>query len=172
MSSQDAVFLTGFPGFIASRLLLRLARDRGRRFLLLVQPAFAERAQHELVGIAQEAGRSIPDFVILPGDITQPNLGLSPADLETARSESIIVFHLAAVYDLTISRDLGLRVNVEGTRKVNAFARSLPHLRHYHYVRPVTLPENVPAASWKMNCNMTRVFATIMKRQSTWPSWR
>ena len=134
MSSQDAVFLTGFPGFIASRLLLRLARDRGRRVLLLVQPAFAERAQHELVGIAQEAGRSIPDFVILPGDITQPNLGLSPADLETARSESIIVFHLAAVYDLTISRDLGLRVNVEGTRKVNAFARSLPHLRHYHYV--------------------------------------
>ena len=27
-----------------------------------------------------------------------------------------------------------MRVNVEGTRNVNEFTRSLPHLRHYHYV--------------------------------------
>ncbi len=131
--AAETVFLTGFPGFIASRLLRRLARD-GWRFLLLVQPAFAARAQQELVSIAQEAGRSSSDFTVLSGDITEANLGLSPADLETARAESTIVFHLAAIYDLAVARDLAIRVNVEGTRKVNEFARSLPHLRHYHYV--------------------------------------
>lgn len=133
MPSEDTVFLTGFPGFIASRLVRRLAKDGGR-FLLLVQPAFGERAQQELESIANATGRCSTDFALLSGDITEPNLGLSPADLATARAKSTIVFHLAAVYDLAVARDLALRVNVAGTRNVNEFARSLSHLRHYHYV--------------------------------------
>ena len=133
MLTEETIFLTGFPGFIASRLLRRLAVDGGR-FILLVQPAFVERAQQELASIAQEAGKSIADFLVLSGDITAPKLGLSPAGLETARAESTIIFHLAAVYDLAVERDLAVRVNVAGTRNVNEFARSLPHLRHYHYI--------------------------------------
>lgn len=133
MSTEETIFLTGFPGFIAGRLLRRLARDH-RRFLLLVQPAFAERARTEIENIARDSGRSAAAFVILPGDITAPNLGLSATDLETARAESTVVFHLAAVYDLAVARELGMRVNVEGTRNVNEFVRLLPHLRHYHYV--------------------------------------
>ena len=133
MMAGDTVFLTGFPGFIASRLLRRLAKDGGR-FLLLVQSAFAARAQQELKSIAEQTGRSALDFMLLQGDITEPHLGLSPADRETARSHSTVLFHLAAIYDLAIQRDLAMRVNLEGTRNVNAFARSLPRLRQYHYV--------------------------------------
>jgi nucleoside-diphosphate-sugar epimerase len=133
MPAEETIFLTGFPGFIASRLLRRLARDGGR-FLLLVQPAFAERAQKELASIAAGSGRPSSDFVLLPGDITAPNLGMSQTDLAAARSESTVIFHLAAIYDLAVARDVGLLVNLEGTRNANAFARSLPQLRHYHYV--------------------------------------
>jgi len=133
LSTEETVFLTGFPGFIASRLLRRLAGEGGR-FLLLVQPAFAERAKEELKNIAEHAGRSVSDFALFEGDITEPNLGLSPADLEAARSQSTVLFHLAAIYDLAVQRDVAMRVNVEGTRNVNQFAGLLPHLRHYHYV--------------------------------------
>jgi thioester reductase-like protein len=133
MSTEETIFLTGFPGFIASRLLRRLAGEGGR-FLLLVQPAFAERAQEELKNIASHAGRSVSDFELLPGDITQPGLGLSPEHLQTARSHSTVLLHLAAIYDLAVARDVAMRVNVEGTRNVNQFAGSLPHLRHYHYI--------------------------------------
>ena len=133
MASDETIFLTGFPGFIATRLVQRLARDGGR-FLLLVQPAFIERAQQELVGIARDTGRSVSDFVILSGDITKPDVGMSPADLETARSQSTTLFHLAAIYDLAVERELAIKVNVEGTRNVNNFARSLPALRRYHYI--------------------------------------
>jgi nucleoside-diphosphate-sugar epimerase len=133
MLADETVFLTGFPGFIATRLLRRLATEGGR-FLLLVQPAFAERAQQELISIASDTGRSTTDFALLSGDITRPDLGLSPADLQTARSQSTVVFHLAAIYDLAVARDLAVRVNVEGTRNVNNFARSLPALRRYHYI--------------------------------------
>lgn len=133
MTRQETVFLTGFPGFIASRLLQRLARE-GSHFLLLVQAAFAERAKTEVIHIAAQAGRSVSDFQLLLGDITQPGLGLSKADMETARANSTVVFHLAAIYDLAVARDVAMRVNLEGTRNVNQFAGSLPRLRHYHYV--------------------------------------
>ena len=133
MLAVETIFLTGFPGFIATRLLRRLAADGGR-FLLLVQPAFADRARQELTTLMQQTGSSLSDFRLLSGDITEPNLGLSAADLETAIEESTIVFHLAAIYDLAVARELAFRVNVTGTRNVNDFTRRIPGLRHYHYV--------------------------------------
>jgi thioester reductase-like protein len=133
MPPEETIFLTGFPGFIAGRLVERLARD-GARFQLLVQPAFAERARHEVARIALETGAPEGNFRLLEGDITREDLGLSARDLEEARGEATVVFHLAAVYDLAVSREVGFRVNVEGTRNVNRFALGLPKLRRYHYV--------------------------------------
>lgn len=133
MLDNATVFLTGFPGFIATRLLRRLATEQCT-FLLLVQPAFFETAKAEIERIAAETGKSVSDFVVLPGDITSPNLGLSPNDLERARKQSTIVFHLAALYDLAVEREPAMRVNVEGTRNVNKFVSSISNLRHYHYV--------------------------------------
>ncbi|MGB9180218.1 MAG: SDR family oxidoreductase, partial [Pyrinomonadaceae bacterium] len=48
--------------------------------------------------------------------------------------EATTIFHLAAIYDLAVQRDTGVRVNVEGTRNVSQLARSLKNLRRYHYV--------------------------------------
>ncbi len=133
MSTDETVFLTGFPGFIASRLLRRLAREGGRYFLL-VQPDFVARANGELKAIASEANKALSDFVIIEGDITRPDLGMSPPDLEMTRAETAIIFSLAAVYDLGIAREIGINVNVKGTRHMNQFARALPQLKHYHYI--------------------------------------
>ena len=132
MAASDTIFLTGFPGFIASRLVRRLARDGGK-FLLLVQPAFATQAQRELGEIARDT-QSLSDFRLLEGDISKPDLGLNAADLEVARSESTLLFHLAAIYDLAVAREPAMLVNVTGTQNVNRFAKSAPRLRHYHYV--------------------------------------
>ena len=131
--TDETIFLTGFPGFIAGRLVKRLAQD-GARFLLLVQPSWAERARVEVARISEETGRPAGDFRIIEGDITRPDLGMSSAGLEDARAVSTLLFHLAAIYDLAVSRDVAVRVNVEGTRRVNEFARSLKNLRRYHYV--------------------------------------
>lgn len=125
--------MTGFPGFIASRLLHCLAREGGRYFLL-VQPDLIARANDELKVIASETGQALSDFVIIEGDITHPDLGMSPPDLEMARAETAIIFSLAAVYDLGVAREVGINVNVHGTRNINQFARSLPQLKHYHYI--------------------------------------
>jgi len=133
MPDRDTFFITGFPGFIADRLLERLARN-DCRFILLVQPSWRERANHEIARIAGLTGRSQNDFQIVEGDISQPYLGLADADLEAAKQETTRVFHLAAVYDLAVERELALRVNAGGTRNVVEFARSLPSLQHFHHV--------------------------------------
>lgn len=133
MALEGTVFLTGFPGFIATRLVKRLAKEGGR-FLLLVQPSLAGRARAELDRIAAGKENAGADFRLLEGDITKTELGLSAHDLNMARTESTVLFHLAAIYDLAVDRELGMRVNVAGTRNVNQFARSARSLKHYHYV--------------------------------------
>jgi nucleoside-diphosphate-sugar epimerase len=131
--SDETIFITGFPGFIATRLLKRLATERVR-FILLVQPALRERAHEEVEQIVTETGASRANFQIVEGDITSADLGMAGAELELARRETTTLFHLAAIYDLAVERDLALRVNVGGTRNVNNFAKTIEKPRRYHYI--------------------------------------
>jgi len=131
--ANETILVTGFPGFIATRLVRRLATD-GASFLLLVQPEFVQRAQAEVAKLMSETGRHPQEFQLLTGDITQHSLGLNEKDSAVAIAETTIVFHLAAIYDLAVKKDLAMRVNVEGTRNVNAFIKNLKSLRQYHYV--------------------------------------
>jgi len=133
MALKETIFITGFPGFIAGRLVTRLAGD-GARFLLLVQPALVTRAREDLAAIVTRTGADANDFSIIEGDITQPNLGISDRELERACAETQTLFHLAAIYDLAVARELAQRVNVQGTQNVNQFAKSIANLKRYHYV--------------------------------------
>ena len=125
--------MTGFPGFIAGRLVERLSTPEAQ-FYLLVQPAFIEAAKASIKQIAASTRTPIENFAIVEGDITKPDLGIEPEDLDITREEVTDVFHLAAVYDLAVSKELAFKVNLEGTQNVNAFVRSLPKLRRYNYI--------------------------------------
>ena len=133
MLYRKSIFLTGFPGFIASCLVERLARPE-TQFFLLVLPQFVEKAMDEIEGIAEETNTPLDSFSIVEGDITQPNLGIEKGDLETIRFETTDVFHLAAAYDLSVPRATALNINLEGTQNVNDFVRSVKNLRRYNYI--------------------------------------
>jgi nucleoside-diphosphate-sugar epimerase len=133
MNFKETIFLTGFPGFIAVRLVKRLA-NADTQFFLLVQKAFVEKAMREVERISELTYTPLENFALIEGDITLENLGMSPEDLEIVRAETTSVFHLAAVYDLAVEKDSAYRVNVEGTRNVNEFVKTLPNLRRYSYV--------------------------------------
>jgi len=133
MNSTDTIFITGFPGFIAERLVKRLAHEQ-TKFFLLVQTNFIEKAKQDIERFASETRTPKENFVIVEGDITQTNLGIRDEDLKTILAETTDVFHLAAVYDLAVEKDLAFLVNVEGTRNVNEFVESLPNLQRYNYI--------------------------------------
>ena len=133
MPDRETLFITGFPGFIANRLLERLAQ-RDCRFILLVQPSLTARAAEEIARISQLTGKNVDEFQIVEGDISERGLALKPEDLEMVQQQATRVFHLAAVYDLAVAQELAMRVNVGGTRNVLDLARSIPNLRQFHHV--------------------------------------
>src|ERR1051325_11068812 len=133
MAFHETIFVTGFPGFIAGRLIERLPRGGGR-VIIFVQSPLVARAQRDIAGIVDKTGADHESFSIVEGDITKPDLGLSPQDLERARAQTQTLFHLAAIYDLAVEREPAQRVNVQGTAHVNQFAKSIPNLKRYHYV--------------------------------------
>ncbi|HEU4974249.1 MAG TPA: SDR family oxidoreductase [Baekduia sp.] len=119
------MLLTGFPGFLAGRLVPRLlAADDEARVVALVEPRMVERAR-----------ALAPDGVdIVPGDITHPRLGLDEQTYERLTGEVSAVFHLAAIYDLAVGADLAERVNVQGTQHVVDFCRRCTDLERHHYI--------------------------------------
>ncbi len=133
MNDQRVIFLTGFPGFIAARLVARLAAP-DVKFYLLAQTAFIEQAENEIERIAAENRIPRENFQIIEGDITLENLGIGDEKLKTIQDETTDVFHLAAVYDLGVKKDLAFAVNVEGTRNVNDFVKNLKNPRRYNYI--------------------------------------
>jgi nucleoside-diphosphate-sugar epimerase len=133
MSFSQTIFVTGFPGFIAERLVARLAGE-GKQFFLLAESRFVETAIEAVAEISQDTNTPLENFAVIEGDITKPDLGIEPDDAATVRYETTDAFHLAAVYDLAVDRDVAMQVNLEGTKNVNEFVRSIRHLRRYNYI--------------------------------------
>ncbi len=123
--------LTGYPGQLAVGLLPRLLRrDPGLAVVCLVQSRFHGAAAERVAALPEAlAGR----VELVEGDVTLPDLGLGDRRADLARRLTQ-VFHLAAAYDLELPRDVGLRVNVAGTRHVVHLCADSPGLRRLHHV--------------------------------------
>jgi len=131
----SSILFTGFPGFIGMRLLPRiLALKPGARVECLVQEKFLATARAAVEEIEARHGHARDRIGLVVGDITAQGLGLSAAHAREVRRNLKEAYHLAAVYDLAVSRDVGRRINVEGTKNVLEFLAHAPHLERLHYV--------------------------------------
>ena len=130
---MSTVFFTGFPGFLGVQLLPRvLRRAEDHDAVCLVQSKFLDLA-HERREELEKADPSLVGRIrLVEGDITRPDLGL--ADAAALQADVVEIFHLAAVYDLAVARELGVRVNVDGTRHVLDFAERCGDLTRFQYV--------------------------------------
>jgi nucleoside-diphosphate-sugar epimerase len=127
------LFFTGFPGFLGSELVPRvLLRSEGDEAVCLVQPKFAALARRRAQEIEAREPLCAGRIHLVEGDITRPGLGLS--DAAGLQRETSEVYHLAAVYDLSVRREVGMKVNVEGTRNLLDFAAGCAGLRRFQYV--------------------------------------
>jgi thioester reductase-like protein len=125
------VLLTGFPGFLGSALLPRLLAAGDESAVCVVQPRFAETAARRLQDLLCDDPSLEGRVRLVVGDVTQPGLGI--ADAAQVLSHVADVWHLAAVYDMSVPRDLAMLVNVRGTEHVLDLAARAPRLRRVHY---------------------------------------
>jgi thioester reductase-like protein len=124
------IFLTGFPGFIGSRLAGRLLSEDGDvRIAALVEPKMAGRAR-EAAGRLDGGDR----IEVIEGDISKFDLGIPHEQWERLRAETTAAYHLAAIYNLAVPLDIAQQVNVEGTGNVLNLLRKAERLERLNYV--------------------------------------
>ncbi|HUM09579.1 MAG TPA: SDR family oxidoreductase [Myxococcaceae bacterium] len=121
-SSDGATLVTGYPGFIGKRLVEHLAQEGKGRIFALAQPRHLDQAR----GLASRV-RGAP-VEVLAGDVTDLHLGLSGEEVERVAGSVTLIFHLAALNQLSVSRELAWRTNVDGTRNVLELARECRRL--------------------------------------------
>ncbi len=124
---MPAIFFTGFPGFLGAELLPRLlARSPELHAVCLVQAKFADLARQRRDALVAARPELADRIELVEGDIT--------TRIYAPGRDVVEIYHLAAIYDLMVPRDVGMRVNVEGTVNVLDFAQRCPSLRRFQYV--------------------------------------
>nr|CAD7399379.1 unnamed protein product [Timema cristinae] len=142
-----SVFMTGASGFCGKILLSKLLRSCpyiGNIFILIrpkknkgiAQRLEALLSEPVLVDLMESKKHQdvLKKIVLVPGDISQPDMGISPEDRERLRREVSVVFHLAATLKFDENLKLALKTNVGGTQAVIELCKDMRHLKALVYV--------------------------------------
>jgi len=113
-------FVTGATGFIGRNLVELLLKREGAIHVLV-----REGSKGRLEELRSRWGAADDRVVGIVGDLSQPRLGVSDADLAMLAGNVDHLFHLAAVYDMTADADSQRVANVEGTRHMVELAEAI-----------------------------------------------
>ncbi|MGI9265377.1 MAG: SDR family oxidoreductase, partial [Gammaproteobacteria bacterium] len=113
-------FVTGASGFIGRRLVAKLLERKGTVYVLMRKGSLGKLdAMKE--GWGDQAGR----VKVINGDLAKARMGVSRNNITKLKGKIKHVFHLAAIYDLTVDADAQYTANVEGTRNAIRFAKAV-----------------------------------------------
>lgn len=132
----NTFFMTGYPGFLARNLVDQLIQDHGEtvdHIYLLALPDLRDQAAETIQTYAFKHEHDPEMFTVVSGDITETGL-LLDTDVDQILKKSVThVFHLAAIYDLAVPKDIAYNVNVNGTQQINDWVQTLMNLKRYIY---------------------------------------
>ncbi|MFG1840343.1 thioester reductase domain-containing protein [Micromonospora sp. NPDC049175] len=140
------VLLTGATGYLGSALLERLLRDTPATVVCLVRsldPADGRRRVREALAAAGRWDDAFDARIeVLPGNLSQPRLGLAPDTFGALADDLDEIYHLGAVVNILPPYRRVRPTNVGGTREVLRLATSgsagtVP----VHYVSPAEVTD-------------------------------
>lgn len=135
----DRILLTGGTGFIGRRLLAKLLKSDCEVYLL-ARSGSAEKARGIIEGLGETKGRA----VVVTGDVMRRGLFDGAADAGEMAEKVTKVVHLAAVYDISMPRPLGMAINYGGTENVLNFCAKAKGLERLAYAGTVAVSGRHP----------------------------
>ncbi|MCP4479014.1 MAG: SDR family oxidoreductase [Planctomycetaceae bacterium] len=137
-SSKRYTLLTGATGLVG-RYLMRDLLLKGHKLAVIVRPTKQQMVRERIEGILQmwegTLGHRLPRPVLLTGDVTKTNLGLSSKQLSWSEKFLDQIIHGAAVLKFqSASRELEpWKTNLGGTQNVLDFSKRC-NIRDFHYI--------------------------------------
>jgi thioester reductase-like protein len=128
----DVVFFTGFPGFLGKRVAAKVLADPGvEQVFFVVQDHFRKQAEQAL---DRYDAPSRAKAKLVTGDISARHCGLEAPVRDDLRARVTHAYHLAAAYNIALAREVGYKVNVDGTRNVLDLLEDAPSFKGLAYV--------------------------------------
>jgi len=117
------------------RLLPRILEQKpNARLECLVQEKFVPAAQEAVTALEKSHKKARGRIGIVTGDITAQGLGIDAHRARELRKSLREAYHLAAVYDLAVKRDVARKINVEGTKNVLEWLEHAKEFDRLHYI--------------------------------------
>ncbi len=125
------VLVTGVPSFVVTHLVWRLLEHEPEtRITILVRNDQTEAGPEAIA----DGGDISPRVEVVASRIVVPGLGLTSEVRSRLQSEVTDVYHFASLYHIGVDKRRAEDVNIQSTRNVLAFARTLRGLvRFNHY---------------------------------------
>ncbi|MFJ7825150.1 SDR family oxidoreductase [Psychrobacillus sp. NPDC096623] len=128
-----SALITGFPGFLAKNIMKELRKQQAyTKIYVLVLPSQIELAESIIAEIYHDQLHS-QIIEIVEGDITLAGAGIHQDTFEKLCDEVEYVWHLAAIYDLAVPKEIAWKVNVHGTEMFNNVVTQFSKLKRYTY---------------------------------------
>ncbi len=128
--SRRDILLTGFPTFVARKLLETIIEREPEAIVrLIVRPDYIDSADRTLTDM--NADRS--NIILLSGDVAAIDLGLSGREYLEVVANVTDIYHIASIWFLGVDRAQAFEVNVHGTRNIIDSAYEMQNLNRLNH---------------------------------------
>lgn len=133
--AETGVLITGFPEPIAERLVARLLDDDDEsRFVFVVEPRLVFVAHDRCRDLERHYPQLAERWHVAPGDLCQPDLGLTPSALALVREQVRSVWHLADSRGRETSLASAYTLDVTATTRMLELCETLPALELFAHL--------------------------------------
>src|SRR5690554_4537127 len=130
-SRKRDILITGFPSFVARKLVETILNDEPDAIIrLLVRPDALDEADRQL----QKLDASRQRLHLLSGDVVSLDLGLSGREYLELIVNVTDIYHIASIWFLGVERSEAFEVNVRGARNILDTAYEMQHLERLNHL--------------------------------------